>query len=88
MSQCGFDFLLIHRLIDVILVRSIKLRQVLGNLLVQYFLIALEVLEAHMAAFRGYGLEFAAVDGDQLAGDQSHFTTTPEKDCSDRVLCL
>jgi hypothetical protein len=54
------------------LVRLVQLRQVLGDVFLQLFLLALERLEVEVLARRGERLELAAVDDHQPAADQAH----------------
>jgi hypothetical protein len=68
-----FDRATIHRFTGLGFIGLIQLRQVAGNALVQFFLLALELFQVQVAACGGYRLELTAIDGHPLARDQSHF---------------
>ncbi len=56
-------------------------------MLLQPLLLALELLEAQLLARRGDGLELAAVDGHQLAGDQADLAAELHKGPTGRREC-
>lgn len=52
----------------------IQFGQILGDAFIQFFLLALELFHVQMAPLRGYRLKFTAINGNQVASNQTDCT--------------
>ena len=71
-AQRLFDCAAINRFLRLFSITIVQLGQVLRDVLLQLRLLAFELLDAQVLAQRGHRLEFAAVDGHQVTGDQPY----------------
>ncbi|MNM68639.1 hypothetical protein D3C81_802030 [compost metagenome] len=72
LRQSRLDRTAINHLIGFGFIRLIQLSQVLGNAFIQLLLLVLEPLQIHMTPRGSNRLKLAAIDGHQLACDETH----------------
>lgn len=71
LRQCCFDRAAINHLSSLGLVGLIQLRQILSYALVQLFFLTLELFEVHVPPRGSDSLKLTAIDGHQVACDQT-----------------
>ncbi|MNT04820.1 hypothetical protein D3C72_1394130 [compost metagenome] len=72
LRQCCFDRAAINHLSLLGLVSLIQFGQILSDALIQLFFLVLEPLQIHMTPRGSNRLKLAAIDGHQLACDETH----------------